>query len=160
MLYIRIFPLPGLHKVCWIVGAFTILWGVTNLIVLLTQCIPIRHFWDPDTKGHCINQADFCAAAAIIPTLNILVIFVIPIPIVRKLKISTSRRWSLAIAFTIGTLLVLFLLRPATHLWKTSYLQRHSNISASISAIVRFVLYFTITNNDQSCMIALLISPW
>lgn len=104
ILYVRIFPLEGLHKACWIAGAFTILWGLVNVIVLLTQCIPVSRFWAPETQGHCINQNNFYAAATVIATLNILVVFCIPIPIIWKLKISTPRKWSLAFAFTVGTL--------------------------------------------------------
>lgn len=108
ILYVRIFPLKGLHKACWIIGVFSMIWGVVNLIVLFAQCIPIPHFWAPNTKGHCIDQNDFYAVATVIATVNILVIFCIPIPIVWKLKVSTSKKWSLAIAFTLGTMLVLF----------------------------------------------------
>ena len=103
MLYVRIFPLKSLHKACWIAGAFTLIWGVVNVIVLVVQCIPIPKFWAPTISGFCINQNTFYAVATVIATLNILVVFSIPIPILWKLQISTPRKWSLAAAFGIGT---------------------------------------------------------
>lgn len=104
ILYIRIFPVRGLHRVCWGVGIFAVAWGLVNEIVLLLQCLPIPFFWNPTIKGHCIQQNDFYAVATVIATVEILTVFFIPIPIIWKLKISPSRRWSLAIAFTVGIL--------------------------------------------------------
>lgn len=104
MLYIRIFPLKSLHKACWMAGVFSFTWGVVNDIVLVVQCVPVPKFWAPTTHGYCINQNTFYAVATVISTLNILMVFSIPIPILWKLQISTSRKWSLAAAFGIGTL--------------------------------------------------------
>lgn len=104
ILYVRIFPLPTLHKVCYGIGAFSVIWCLVNEIVLFVQCVPVRKFWNPTVEGHCINQNILYSVAGFICLVNILVIYCIPLPVIMKLQVNRSRKWAYSIAFTVGSL--------------------------------------------------------
>lgn len=129
ILYVRIFPLKTLHKVCYGIGSFSVVWCVVNEIVLFVQCIPVPKFWNPEIEGHCINQNILYSVAGFICLMNILVVYCVPLPVIMRLQINRSRKWAYAIAFTIGSF-------------------------SCISGIVRLVLSLTLDHNDQTFSIA------
>ncbi|MCJ1462477.1 hypothetical protein MMC07_001079 [Pseudocyphellaria aurata] len=129
ILYVRIFPVERLHKACYGIGAFSVIWCLVNEVVLFAQCIPVRKFWDPEVDGHCINQNILYSVAGFICLVNILIIYAVPLPLIMKLQVSRSRKWALAIAFTVGSF-------------------------SCISGVVRLILSLTLDHEDLTWSIS------
>lgn len=106
ILYLRIFPNQWLHRVSYAMGSLTVLWMVINIIVLTFQCTPVEFFWNHARKGggHCIHANQYYATSCAISMVMLIFVFFMPIPIVRKLQITRSKKWGLGIAFGVGAL--------------------------------------------------------
>ena len=107
LLYIRLFPVTWLNKGSYIAAGLTIAWFVAQECALIFQCTPVRSFWDRKLPGgHCIVQNKYYAASCSISMINIIGVFLLPLPIIWKLHISASKKWSLMLAFCIGVVYV------------------------------------------------------
>lgn len=105
ILYIRIFPHTWLHKVSIWMGGLSTVWTVTNDIIIIVQCTPVKFFWDRKVPGgHCIRANQYYAAAAAISMFLLIAVFCLPLPIVWKLQVSKGRKWGLALTFGVGAL--------------------------------------------------------
>lgn len=105
ILYIRLFPNTWLRKTSIWIGVLSSVWMLINNIIIIFQCTPVKFFWNRTiTGGHCIQANEYYAAAAAISMVLLIAIFCLPLPIVWKLRVSTSRKWGLALAFGVGAL--------------------------------------------------------
>lgn len=105
LLYLRLFPKTWLNKGSYIAAGLTVTWWVAQTFALIFQCTPVQYFWNRKIpNGHCIHENQYYAAACSISMINIIVVFCLPLPIIWKLHISRSKKWSLVIAFCIGVL--------------------------------------------------------
>lgn len=104
ILYVRIFPNEWLQRASRATGCFTVLWMVINIIVLTFQCTPVEFFWSRQGRGHCIHANEYYAVSCAISMVMLILVFLMPIPIVRKLQITRSKKWGLGIAFGVGAL--------------------------------------------------------
>ncbi|KAF2970620.1 hypothetical protein GQX73_g2977 [Xylaria multiplex] len=92
----------GAIVVCFIsTGIF-----LSNFFTFTFQCFPVRKFWEPDTKGTCINQNAFYLASAIINVFGDIAVLSLPLPIIWGLQASRSRKWSLSFLFLLGAFVV------------------------------------------------------
>ena len=87
-------------------GFLTVLWLVINIFVLTFQCTPVEYFWNRTRKGggHCIHANEYYAISCGVSMVMLIFVFFIPIPIVRKLQITRSKKWGLGVAFGVGAL--------------------------------------------------------
>lgn len=83
-------------------------WFVSTLLVLILQCTPVHYFCDREPPSHCINANDFYVIVGAVSMVAIIVIFCLPLPIIRTLHVSTAKKWGLAFSFTMGVLWVNF----------------------------------------------------
>jgi hypothetical protein len=102
--YRRSFPLPIVRRVCFFVLCFVVLWGVVAVIVSGFICVPLKRLWDPFTPGYCINELAFWYVSSVISLITDLIIFIIPLPLLRTLPIRRAQKAVLMVVFGLGFL--------------------------------------------------------
>lgn len=100
--YYAVFPNPRFRRIVQGCFIFMILWHFTVVGVTIFGCLPIRKWWVPEQPGHCIKLFRFGIAANLIVMLSDFFIFLMPIPLLWKLKISAWRRIMLCCIFSLG----------------------------------------------------------
>ncbi|KAF2729275.1 hypothetical protein EJ04DRAFT_580751 [Polyplosphaeria fusca] len=100
--YYQVFPIPNFQRV--VIGTFAFVtawsfgcWGVTTF-----GCTPISKWWVPEGPGSCINLIPFGIMANLLNILTDLFIFVIPLPMLWKLRVSLAKRLALCGIFSLG----------------------------------------------------------
>lgn len=106
-LYIRVFPNTWLQKWSYYFGIVFTIFNVTTIGVFIFQCKPIRSYWDDSIPGTCIDQSRAYIVTGGMFTVMTVVLFLLPVPVVWTLQMSTSRRWGLIVTFSVGALSVI-----------------------------------------------------
>jgi hypothetical protein len=105
LLYIRIF---GIHawfrRLTWGLIVYIWMWGISESVVAVFQCSPVRHQWDVQTPGTCINQTNFYRWIPIPNVLHDLVMLLAPVPIVWGLQIGVRQKMAITMIFVTGSL--------------------------------------------------------
>ena len=104
LLYRRIFPLRWLHITVNCLLAFAVALTITWFLFSLLQCNPVQAAWDTSVKGQCV---DVFVPFIVFNWGNIvldLVMLSLPIPILWKLNMSTSRKVQVTGIFLTGGL--------------------------------------------------------
>ena len=86
--------------------------GISSVIVILLQCIPLNLVWDKDLepriesvgKRKCINVLAFFYANAIIMIVNDIVMYLIPVFLLRNVDMLRSHRVGIFALFGVGGL--------------------------------------------------------
>ncbi|KAJ4258078.1 hypothetical protein NW762_008218 [Fusarium torreyae] len=106
--YLRISPHRWFRIVIFTTIVFVVLYTVIIADLLLFGCKPIRAAWDPFefATGKCINTALVYIIIAVVNIVSDLILFIIPIPIIVRLKIPTGQKIGAAIMFGIATMTV------------------------------------------------------
>ena len=78
-------------------------WSIPGSIFL---CVPVQHFWDSTSEGGCMNKQAFWYSNAALNIVTDLVVFLIPFPLIKTLRIHKRERIGLIIVFTVAFLLV------------------------------------------------------
>jgi hypothetical protein len=105
-LYYRIFITETFRKIVVAVATFVVLWLITIEIPIFLICRPLQSFWNPRLSKNCL---DVTAMIYYITTSNLvtnLVVFVLPVPVIIRLHITTRNKVALCILFSIGILFV------------------------------------------------------
>lgn len=100
--YYRIFVTHIFRRIVLATIAFVALWILTITLILALQCRPIERFWNPHVEGKCFNLVAFSYFTNITNLVTDVWIFLLPIPLIVRLKISRSRKLGLCGVFTIG----------------------------------------------------------
>lgn len=112
-LYHRAFPSATFHRIIILTGTVVFMWLLAMEFVLAGICQPVRKFWDESVQGTCI---DICAFGQFNNYFNLIAdvwIFVLPLPIISRLRISTRKKIGLGFVFSIGLAYV-----PRYYYWK------------------------------------------
>ncbi|KAL8812469.1 MAG: hypothetical protein Q9200_000998 [Gallowayella weberi] len=67
---------------------------------------PIHSFWDLDVPGHCVNIDDFFIASGSVNVVLDFIIFVLPIPLLWRLRTSFNQKLILRAIFTVAGFVV------------------------------------------------------
>lgn len=106
--FLRIFPRGMVRNLIKGSIAFTVLYGVTFVIVAIFQCRPISHYWinwDKEHKdGQCININALAWSNAIISIVLDVWMLVLPLWQVFRLQLTWRKKLSVAVMFLVGTL--------------------------------------------------------
>ncbi|UPX12158.1 uncharacterized protein EKO05_0002724 [Ascochyta rabiei] len=98
--------LPGMQKrvILWI-SVFVLIFTLFTVFAAIFQCVPMNAAWDPENfpKG-CWNMMAVNFFTSSINTLLDIVIFVLPIPTMRKLQITSKKKVTLVLAYAMGLL--------------------------------------------------------
>jgi hypothetical protein len=103
-LYLRIFPNIWLKRAVFAFMAFQACFTLPLLGLAAFQCIPIRAIWDLKERG-AAKCVDWIAVLTLTVTYEIIaevVVFTLPIPIVWKLQMKTSKKIQLIVFFGLG----------------------------------------------------------
>ncbi|PGH29743.1 hypothetical protein GX50_07497 [[Emmonsia] crescens] len=101
LFYLRIFPPSRVHIVCDALIIFILCYSIASIFVIIFMCQPIAKFWDVRiTHGHCVNRAAAYYANAGLSIATDIMTLVIPMPLIRRLKIPLRQK--IIIAFFLG----------------------------------------------------------
>ena len=99
----RIFPTDRLKKASNCLFVFLAAWYIAFQLTAIFQCTPVQFFWQRTLPGgHCVNSINFYIALASTNLFTDVAILLLPMPIVWRLQISTSRKLSISAVFMLG----------------------------------------------------------
>lgn len=104
--YYRLLAVQGLRRVyqaaIFIVGG----WSVSQIFVGIFICWPIRGFWDKTIDAECIpNQPQWYINAAG-NIISDLIVLLLPLPVIKSLRLPRAQKFILAGIFSLGFLCV------------------------------------------------------
>jgi hypothetical protein len=103
-LYLRIFPNVWLKRACYAFMVFTACFTLPLIGLAAFQCIPISAIWDlqqrPNAK--CVDWITVLRLTVVYEVIAETVLFGLPIPIVLKLQMETSKKIQLITFFSLG----------------------------------------------------------
>ncbi|KAI4225425.1 MAG: hypothetical protein L6R36_003909 [Xanthoria steineri] len=135
LLYIRIFGrLRYFKNLAYIIGIFSVCWGIMVILVCALQCRPVQFTWDKSVKGTCINAPLFFIIGSAPNVLTDFVLLVLPLPAVWNLHTTRAQKISLTGIFMLGSL-------------------------TCIISLVRFVQLITNANMDATWSLGI-VSVW
>lgn len=103
--YARIFNIiPSFRQALNLCHALTLIWFVSNLLLIIFKCTPIDKTWYPWKPGTCISLFLWHITEGTFDAVLNLVILVLPMPMVLTLQASWKRRMLLITAFFFGYL--------------------------------------------------------
>ncbi|KXJ89935.1 hypothetical protein Micbo1qcDRAFT_212498 [Microdochium bolleyi] len=107
LLYNRVFPTAWFQTTAKVVAAFIVLHGLGFVLAVAFQCSPVRAAWDRhllDGGGaRCIDTSALILAGAIFSIVEDFVLMFLPITEIRKLKMKTRVKVTLAFVFALGS---------------------------------------------------------
>jgi hypothetical protein len=102
--YYRAIPVRQYKKTYIASVVLVTCWSLSQIFLNTFMCWPIASFWDATIKGTCIlNKSSFYVGAAGNILTDIL-IMVLPIPVLRSLKLGRRQKWILISVFCLGIL--------------------------------------------------------
>ncbi|SMR48768.1 unnamed protein product [Zymoseptoria tritici ST99CH_1E4] len=109
-LYLAIFPPSHKNKwfrrVVWLTADVTVMGMVAFTLATIWQCTPVRKAWHPEMVGRCIDNLRFWYAYAAFNTFMDIVVYILPIPVIGSLQVSTRTRAGLLSMFGLGALVI------------------------------------------------------
>jgi hypothetical protein len=106
LFYIKIFPTEGAQRLLKGTAVFTLVWGVTYVIVAIFQCQPISYFWnkwDGLHEGKCLNINAITSSNAGISIVLDFWSLGIPLWQLRGLKMHWKKKVGVILMFGVGT---------------------------------------------------------
>ncbi|XXH00058.1 hypothetical protein Hte_006400 [Hypoxylon texense] len=103
--YLRIWSSKRFKLFCHVLLALIAVFGLTLFFGGVLACIPVELSWaPPDARdgGHCLNLPRFMFATSTLNTAVDLLVFAVPVPLVRRLQIARRQRAALLAVFTVG----------------------------------------------------------
>lgn len=101
--YLRIFPIRRFSQACYGVLGFVICYGIWAVFSSLLICAPIAFTWNKSVPGgHCMNELAVWVTNAGVNIAEDLVIFAMPLVVVRSLQIPKSQKKGLVFMFALG----------------------------------------------------------
>ncbi|KAH0244297.1 hypothetical protein KCU71_g23879, partial [Aureobasidium melanogenum] len=94
------------HWVIWFMEFIAFAFGVSSILVMIFQCVPIAHLWDKNTPGTCIDIKAFFYSNSIIMIVNDIILYVLPIIFTWKLQLRLTQRIVLNLLFALGAFVV------------------------------------------------------
>jgi hypothetical protein len=77
-------------------------WILFIVPISTCQCTPVSKAWDPSVPGSCLETFSWYLASAIFDAVLDLFVLLLPIPVLFRLQMKTSRKWMVAGAFMCG----------------------------------------------------------
>lgn len=87
-------------------AVLAVIFGVGSLVAFVFRCVPFSKQWYPETPGSCINLSAYLYANAAIMIVNDIVLYVLPILIVRDVQLSKPKAAAMNFLFAMGFIVV------------------------------------------------------
>ncbi|KIW48242.1 uncharacterized protein PV06_00849 [Exophiala oligosperma] len=101
--YLRFSKDIGYRRACWALGAIITIYGVTAFFVGIFSCQPINFSWNNKVSGgRCINFLAFWLFNASFNSATDIIVFVLPIPVLRALQLPRQQLCILSCIFVLG----------------------------------------------------------
>ncbi|KFX94880.1 hypothetical protein O988_06098 [Pseudogymnoascus sp. VKM F-3808] len=100
--YKRIFTTPMINRLCNIMLGVLVVYGLWTIVGSIVMCIPVAAFWDEKIKGHCMNRLQFWFANAGVNIATDIIIFAIPMPLLKQLQLPKKQKIGLMFVFGFG----------------------------------------------------------
>lgn len=82
------------------VSLYTLATGIATIF----QCVPIARAWNKDLSGFCVQPTAQWYSFAVFNILAELIIFFLPMPLIRKLQLPRQQKIGLFVIFALGLL--------------------------------------------------------
>lgn len=102
--YLSLFPKPICKQVNYILATILVLQLIEETIVVCLQCIPLRKSWETETPGSCLDLITFFYVSFAIKFVTDIVLFCLPIPMLKSLKIEKGKKIGVIFMFSLGLL--------------------------------------------------------
>lgn len=102
LLYYRIFPQMWFRRILFMLVGAMFLHFIVFTAVIVTACKPIKSFWDKSITGKCLDTRPVGLIGSAFSILEDVVFLCLPIPLIWKLKLKTSRKVGITLILTIG----------------------------------------------------------
>lgn len=86
--------------------AYVLLYAIASIMATIFECTPIPRIWDKKIPGTCINLTAFWYSNAAANILGDICIFLLPLPVIRSLKLPSREKLGLTMVFCLGFLYV------------------------------------------------------
>ena len=104
-LYLRIFSVSKVYRCCiWLVMFITFGYIFGNFWTQIFICQPIAKYWRPETPGYCRSLTAIIYAYTSLNFITDLLIFVLPLPMVWRMKLSLKEKLGVSMIFMLGSL--------------------------------------------------------
>lgn len=105
LLYLRLFAVDKKFRYStWTVMFFVFGYLFSNLLTQVFGCTPIDKFWKPKTFGHCLVLTKAVYAYGSMNFISDFFIFVLPLPMVWRLKLSRKEKLGVTLVFMSGAI--------------------------------------------------------
>ena len=114
LFYRRIFAIQPFKIASAVVIGIVIAWTVAYTIVMATQCVPARIFWDrfeTEYGSDCLEVDQVYKSFALTDLIVDILVLSLPYPFVWMLNMPWKRKIAVVDIFLLGTVYVLYLLR-------------------------------------------------
>ncbi|KAF1994090.1 hypothetical protein P154DRAFT_586904 [Amniculicola lignicola CBS 123094] len=101
--YLRLFPSRSNKIFCYGLSIFVMSFTVACIFLMLFQCTPIRGYWDPGAKQHCINLRVTLIIIAAFNSLSDFLVYLWPAKPLWSLQLPLKQRIGLVVIFAVGS---------------------------------------------------------
>ncbi|KAI7278153.1 hypothetical protein KC345_g6110 [Hortaea werneckii] len=106
-LYLRIFNNQRkFHRITYAVMAIVAIGSLAFTIGTVFQCLPVHRAWDRRVKGTCISNVAFWYSHAAFNTFFDIVVYLLPIPLIRSLKLRREQKTGVISIFAFGAFVI------------------------------------------------------
>lgn len=104
-LYNRLFFIVDwFRKTVYVLMGLVFIWFVAAWASDLAICKPVKKLWDPLAPGSCADGKKMCNAVGLVHAIIDFFILTLPLPLIWKLKTSTSNKVVLSVLLLCGVL--------------------------------------------------------
>ena len=105
--YLRISPQKSFHYAVYVAMFITVAYNLSLMLALIFGCSPIAKAWDLRIQtGSCINRPAVYLSNAILNVATDFMILLLPVPMIRALKMPFRQKLLVAAMFSVGSLCV------------------------------------------------------
>ena len=105
VMYYRVLSVTATYRKISIAAIIVVgCWAMSQVLVEIFICSPIEKFWDKSKRGTCIPDYPQWYINAAGNIISDIIIFTIPLPIIRKLKLQRYQKYVLTFIFCLGFL--------------------------------------------------------
>lgn len=104
LMYMRIFTGPKFRWACYACLGYCVMSLLAFTFALAFQCKPVESIWNRYITGQCLDVNAIGFTGAILSIVEDVVLMVLPIPELRKLKISGRKRIAVGLMFALASL--------------------------------------------------------
>jgi hypothetical protein len=103
--YLRIFTIRSFRIACWSILVLVALFSFWTFFGSIFLCTPVAFFWDKTIKdGKCLNEYAVWFTNAGFNILTDFASILLPMPVLKNLKLPRRQKWALMVIFALGGL--------------------------------------------------------